>query len=117
MTSFRDIRLVVDNAVEKTLTETRNPSLLNGGGGSGTSGGMEARLAVLEDRVETLRSDVGDLKTSMVEVKVGLATLSERVAHLPSKGFVITTTVALMAFITAMVTFQQQVQHFVHGLG
>lgn len=47
---------------------------LKGGGGSGTFDGMEGRISKLEDAV--------------VEVKVNVATLSERIAHLPSKGFV-----------------------------
>ena len=74
-----------------------NHSLKQGGGG-GTSGGMDARVTRLEARVDKVIDDISG-------VRVGLATLTERVAHLPSKGFIVsslTTGVAVLGGIVLM---------------
>ena len=104
---------LVQGGMERLGSPTHAPSL-SGGGGDGTSEGMEARVAVLETHVEIMRRDVADLKVGVGEVKVQLATLTERVAHLPSKGFVVTATMAIFAAIAAFSSFQQQIQHLLH---
>ena len=45
------------------------PSPLKTGGGDGTSGGMEARLATLDAHVEHIRSDLSEVKTDMKELR------------------------------------------------
>lgn len=54
---------------------------LIGGEGSGNSGGMEARLAKLEAHMEHVLADVSKLSAIPAEI----ATLTERVSHLPTK--------------------------------
>lgn len=71
------------------LTDIRD--LLKKGGGGGTYDGMEARVARLEKGVSDLR--------------VLTATLTERVAHLPSKGFIVAVTLTSLALIAAIVAF------------
>jgi hypothetical protein len=63
---------------------------------------LEARVATIEADVRNVRDTVGELKLDLREVrsdlknmqsdvselKVGYATLNERVAHLPTKGYI-----------------------------
>jgi hypothetical protein len=61
-----------------------------------------------------MRADVGSLKsgqaqlvTDLAGVRTSLATLTERVAHLPSKGFIVgavITGLAVIAGVTAFIT-------------
>ncbi|WP_313534354.1 hypothetical protein [Sphingomonas sp.] len=70
---------------------------LNRGGGGGTFDPMEPRVAKLEAHMENVRAELGKLST----VPADLATLKERVAHLPSKGFIVGTTLTSMTGIVA----------------
>src|SRR5262245_11257923 len=79
-------------------------------GGGGTVDGMEARVASLEAHLEYVRRDIAELKSSSSvlrgdasELKVGLATLTERVRHLPGKGFIVTSVVSLATLVSAIV--------------
>ncbi len=90
---------------------------LKSGGGGGTFGGMESRVAILETHVEYIRRDLGEmktdiasLKTDMVDVKVGLATLTERVNHLPSKGYIVTSSLGIVGAIGAIIAFQDHIR-------
>jgi hypothetical protein len=103
---------------------------LQSGGGGGTFDGMEARVAILETHVEYIRRDIGELKADVSEirrglsgmkddfksdvegVKVQLATLTERVNHLPSKGFIVTTTLSSLSAIAALIMFQDHIKAF-----
>jgi len=69
---------------------------LKSGGGGGTSDGMEPRVSRLEAHMDKLSGNVGD-------VKVSLATLTERVAHLPSKGFIIKALVTTIGILSGVV--------------
>jgi archaellum component FlaC len=103
---------------------------LQSGGGGGTFDGMEARVAILETHVEYIRRDIGELKADVSEirrdlsgmkddfksdvegVKVQLATLTERVNHLPSKGFIVTATLSSLSAIAALIMFQDHIKAF-----
>ena len=63
------------------LRETDDESTLQDGGGGGTFGGMEARLAKLEAHMEHVRGDL----VKLADVPVQLATLIERSSHGASK--------------------------------
>lgn len=76
---------------------------LNDGPGRGTYDGMEARVAVLEAHVEHIRSDLGKLAS----VPKDLGVLTERVSHLPTKGFIVTTTLTALVAIAALSGFVQ----------
>jgi hypothetical protein len=92
------------------------PPLQPPGGGDG--GGMtEARVAVLETHVTHIKDDVGDMKQTLRDLqkdttalRIESATLTEGVKHLPSKGFVVTATLAALAFFAAVVLFQGNLQ-------
>jgi len=115
---------------ERFGRETPIGSPLHSGGGGGTFDGMEARVAVLETHVEYIRRDIGELKADVSEirrdlsgmkddfksdvegVKVQLATLTERVNHLPSKGFIVTATLSSLSVIAALIVFQDHIKAF-----
>ncbi|OBX20295.1 hypothetical protein A9995_00755 [Erythrobacter sp. QSSC1-22B] len=67
---------------ESEQLNAENKGLKKGGDG-GTFDGMEARVNRLETRLDKTNDTLGD-------VRVDLSTLVERVAHLPSKGFIVT---------------------------
>ena len=88
----------------------REKNALKNGGGGGTSGGMESRVAKLEAHAETLRSDMAAVKRDVGDIRVSFATLSERVTHLPGKGFVISATTTTVALLTAVVVFGEKIR-------
>ena len=79
-------------------------------GGDGTSGGMEGRVAKLEALTDVVRADVASLKVDTRDVRERLVRLEERVSHLPTKGFIITTTTTIFALLTGIVLFQGKLQ-------
>ena len=85
---------------------------LKSGGGGGTSGGMDGWQTSVEARLNEIKTDVRDLRTGVGALNVTAATLTERVAHLPSKGFIGTALLALLAIMAALITFQGQIQTF-----
>jgi len=64
---------------------------------------MEPWQASVEKRLDKLESGLTD-------VQVGVATLTERVAHLPSKGFIVTGFVTTLVLIAALVAFAEKIQ-------
>lgn len=95
---------------------------LKGGGGGGTSGGMEERLARLEVRMDHTTEALRELKDGFTSLRgdvgglqVDVATLKERVAHLPSKGFIVTTVTSVGAVLAFLITFGEQVRKLIAG--
>lgn len=85
--------------------ELRSFSSGSGGGGYGP---LEERVNRLEGRIDKVSDDLGD-------VKINLATLTERVAHLPSKGFIVSTVVGGTGFFAALVLFADQIKALLGG--
>jgi chromosome segregation ATPase len=100
---------------------------------------MEARVAALETHVGYIRRDIGELKADVSEMrrdigmlrsefgsdigalrsdfrgeveglKISQATLTERVNHLPSKGFIVSATLSSLAIVTALILFQDHLK-------
>ena len=82
--------------------EQQSGSLPSGGGG-GTSGDMEARVGRLEERLDKVGDRLGG-------VEVNLATLTERVAHLPGKGFIVTVVGTGLTLLGGLTIFGEQVR-------
>ncbi|AKM09851.1 hypothetical protein AB433_07430 [Croceicoccus naphthovorans] len=78
---------------------------LKGGGGDGTFDGMDHRVSRLEHRLDKLGDGLG-------EVEVKLATLNEKVSHLPSKSYIDTRLLIMLAVIAALVAFADKIQAF-----
>ncbi len=76
---------------------------LNGGDGGGTYDDMERRVTKLEDKVDKLI----DRATA---VEVSIATLSERIAHLPSKDFIVKVVVGSLSAFGALSLFSTQIK-------
>jgi hypothetical protein len=100
------------------LLNTSEPFVpLQVGGGGGTFDGMEPRVARLEADVEHIKTDIGDIKSDirslnvlMTEARTNIATLTERVSHLPTKEFIVKSVMTSLAVITALVVFQSGIQ-------
>lgn len=71
---------------------------------------MEVRLARLEAFTEVIRAEVTGLRSDSREVRDRLIRLEEKVAHLPSKGFIFTTAIAIVMGLTAAITFQEKLR-------
>ena len=90
---------------------------LSFGGGGGTFDGMEARVAKLEASVSHIERDIGEARSDikninglMSDARERLARLEERVAHLPSKGFIVTCTTVTLAIMIAAATLAPKLQ-------
>jgi hypothetical protein len=77
--------------VRQTVRQAQEP--LQGAGGGGTSGGMEARIARLESDMEHVKNDVAAIKVdtsaireSLTVVRVDNASVKERLSHVPTVG-------------------------------
>ncbi|MDR7102965.1 hypothetical protein [Croceicoccus sp. BE223] len=87
--------------VQRRLDEVE--SHLNNGDGGGTYDGMEARVNRLEERLDRLIDRTGS-------VEVNLATMSERISHLPSKTYIDTRLAGMLAAIAALIAFGDKIQ-------
>lgn len=119
-----------DRRLDKLENKTRTG--LKSGGGGDRFDPMEGRVKALEDGMARIEPKLDALVASVAELKgqVGMmptahmfgdlraqvATLTERITHLPSKGFVVTSTLAALVVIAALVAFQGQIQAF-HKIG
>lgn len=95
------------------------PPLQPPGGGGTYDGMLEPRVARLEADVGHIQRDVADIKDALkgagkdlTDLKVGSATLTERVSHLPTYGQSFAMLTGMLALITALVVFQGQIQKF-----
>lgn len=88
--------------------------------GGGRGGGLEVRVALLEGSVSHLERDVQEIRLDIREMRFDLrdvrdrvGKLEERVSHLPGKGYVVTVVILAVALMTAVVTFQNNIQRLV----
>lgn len=97
-----DNRVTDLGAYRQSLTGEK-PSGLKSGGGGGTFDPMEARVAILERTVEKLEPKVDKLVTDM-------ATLTERVSHLPSKEFIYKAVAGIIAAMVGITALAPKIQ-------
>lgn len=107
------------NILSVNFASSRNDDITaySTGGGSDGGGGVDGRVARLEAHVAHIQSDVGEVKQRLTgiegrvgAVEVNLATLVKRVAHLPSKGFIVKTVVTVGAILGALTLFPDQIR-------
>jgi hypothetical protein len=100
-----DDRLNQIHAMQGELREMQQEWRQSGGGGGGGGMDMDRRVARLEGQFDKLDTKIDGLGGRVGGVEVQLATLTERVAHLPSKGFIVTalaTTIAVVSGLAAI---------------
>lgn len=110
-------RKVMDLSGHRVGRERPSREPLQPPGGGGTYDGMEARVARLESDVEHIKSDIGEMKQSLrtvqdgvSELRIAFARIDERVAHLPSKGFLIACVLAALTVLAAITVFQDNMR-------
>lgn len=110
-------RTVVDLPDRRLGQERPSREPLQPPSGGGTYDGMEARVARLESDVEHIKSDIGEMKQSLrtvqdgvSELRIAFARIDERVAHLPSKGFIVGCVLTTLAFLAAITVFQDNIR-------
>jgi hypothetical protein len=86
------------------------PTALESSGGGGDSTGMEPRIAKLEAHMEHVLADTSQLKADVGKMRVDVATLVERIAALPSKGFIVGVVVAGLGAFGALSVFAANVR-------
>lgn len=99
-----DVTLLQRQHIEQSVELQR----LKSGGGGGTFDGMQDRVKRLEDRLDK----VGD---GLAEVRVQLATISERVTHLPSKGFIVSCLVTAVTLLGGIVLMAERIRALLGG--
>lgn len=115
--SFPRLASELDAEAAALRDADQQPGALKSGDGGGTSGGMEARVARLEADVDYIKRDVSELKTDVRGVKgdvtairLDLARLDERVKHLPTKWFVVTSLTGIVGLFTVLSIFGDKVR-------
>ena len=71
---------------------------------------LEARVAKLEAHIEHIRSDVGEMRPALQDIRERFAKLETTVGALPTKGYISTAVVGAITMIGAFLLFQGQIQ-------
>jgi hypothetical protein len=107
--SVHDLALIRDK-----ITELKNESWprvqVKGGGGDGNGEGMEPRIARIEAFLDVIRNEVVALRSDGRDARDRLIRLEERVAHLPSKGFIFSIAMAIVGGLTAIIVLQEKLR-------
>lgn len=85
------------------IDSLRAETHLTSGPGGPSDGDMKARVARLEDKVDRLDDRVRGGENQ-------LATLIERVSHLPTKGFIVSALLIGLAVIAGFIGFTDNIQ-------
>lgn len=84
------------------------------GGGGGYGGGMDPWQSSVETRLGSLERKLERVDERLGGVETNVATLMERVAHLPSSTKLYTTAVAIVIALTAAITFSEKLHGLLH---
>ncbi len=71
---------------------------------------LDWRMGQMDGRMDRLEGRMDGIDSRLRSVEVGIATLAERVAHLPSKGFIVAALLTGFAIMGALISFQDQIQ-------
>ncbi|KQY34164.1 hypothetical protein [Rhizobium sp. Root483D2] len=98
----------IGSEVKGWVASFERPQLKSGGDG-GNNGGMEKRMDALEKRFDKIETKFDSLQKDFGDVRIQIATLVERVAHLPGKGFIVTATISALALFSALMIFKEKI--------
>lgn len=86
-------------------------------GPGGPGDGMDARIAKLESQMEAVQSSLRALDATATKLddrlrstEIAMSALSERVAHLPSKGFIITVVLSAAAVVSGVSIYLETIR-------
>ena len=88
--------------------------LKSGGSGDGGMSDLAARVASLEAHTENIKSNIGEIRPDVKNIRERLPRVEEKISHLPSKGYILTVVLGAMAFIAAIIAFQDRIQSFLN---
>lgn len=74
--------------------------------------GMDHWQTSVETRLTDIRTDLRYLRSGIGTLDGATATLKERIARLPTKGFIVAAFLASLAVIGALVIFESPIQSF-----
>ncbi|WP_146048498.1 hypothetical protein [Roseibium marinum] len=84
--------------------------LRSGDGGDGGMSDLVARVASLEAHTENIKTNIGEIRPDLKNVRERLPKLEEKVSHPPSKGYIFTVVMTAIALITAVIAYQDKIQ-------
>ena len=101
-----DQDVYIDMNARRQISELQDTiTSIEKGGGGPHDPGMEPRIAKIEATLEHVA-----LKEDIAKVNGRIDTLTERVSHLPTKTFIVTSLLLSLAVISALIVFQGHVQ-------
>ncbi len=71
---------------------------------------MESRLAKLEASISYIEKNLTETRSDTRDVRDRTIRLEEKVNHLPSKGFIVSSLMTVLALLTALIVFQQHIR-------
>jgi len=87
--------------------------LHSGNGGNG--GGMDGRIAKLEANVENIGKSLTETRSDTRDIRDRTIRLEEKVAQLPTKGFIVSVVLTSLAVIAALIVFQDKIRTAIAG--
>ena len=78
---------------------------------------MEERIAKMEATVDQIDRNVSRMAPDLANVRERMATIEERVSHLPSKGYIVTATTISLVLVAALFTFLDNVGSIFAAVG
>lgn len=82
--------------------------------GSG-GGGMDGRIAKLEANVENIGKSLTETRSDTRDIRDRTIRLEEKVAQLPTKGFIVSVVLTSLAVIAALIVFQDKIRTAIAG--
>ncbi|MBB3035396.1 hypothetical protein [Alteriqipengyuania lutimaris] len=100
------------HAVERDVAGLREQIEARSGGGGGEGGQVEQRVTRLEGQFDKLGDKLDRQSDRIGGIEKELATLTERVAHLPSKGFIVSSLATTVGVISGLAIIAQRLGFF-----
>jgi hypothetical protein len=101
---------VSSGLMRRLEAKSYQPGALRGSGDGGDGmDGLVSRVASLEAHMEHVREGLTSVKDDTSSTRERLTAIEVKVENLPTKGFIVTALVSVLALITALILFKDQV--------